>query len=118
MSNKVPLNSFKINGLNFHCGQCKHGGLRYTEHPCFSCIEVKEIKGGGCFPIATGNCFHPEDSEYIKKLASLASQYAPRLQELERVRKQVRKELAASAKELGVKVPDFDFACKEMCTHE
>ena len=61
-----------------------------------------------------GDLVRPKDPNYIEKIASLASQYTSRLQELEQARKQVRKELAKSAKELGVKVPDFDFACSGM----
>lgn len=118
MSNKVPLNSFTINGLRFHCGQCKFDGSWSSDETCCTCIGTKPIPGGGHYPFVTGCCFRHEDPEYVEKLASLASQYAPRLQELEQARKQVRKELAKSAKELGVKVPDFDFACKEIRTHE
>lgn len=118
MSNKTPLNSFNLNGLYFHCGQCKHNDHWYNEQPCASCVEIKQLETGGVFPIVTGKRFEPEDPRYIEKITNLASQYVPRLQEIEQARKEVRQELAQSAKDLGVKVSDFDFACKEMRTHE
>ena len=118
MSNKTPLNSFNLNGLYFHCGQCKYNDHWYNEQPCASCVEIKQLETGGVFHIITGKCFEPEDPKFIEKIEKLAAQYASRLQELEQAHKKLRQELAQSAKELGVKVPDFDFACKEMRTHE
>ena len=114
MSNKTPLNSFNLNGLYFHCGQCKYNDHWYNEQPCASCVEIKQLETGGVFPIVTGKCFEPNDPQYVEKITNLASQYAPRLREIEQARNQIRKELTHSSRELGVKVSDFDFACAEV----
>lgn len=114
MSNKTPLNSFNLNGLYFHCGQCKYNDHWYNEQPCASCVEIKQLETGGVFPVVMGKCFEPSDPKYVEKITDLASRFAPRLREIEQARNQIRKELTHSARELGVKVSDFDFACAEV----
>ena len=112
MFNKTPLARFTINGLNFHCGQCKHDDHWCNEPPCTSCVEIRRLDTGGISPIITGKCFEPSDPQYVEKITDLVSQYVPLLREVEQSRNQIRKELTHSAKKLGVKVSDFDFACK------